>query len=48
VATHFGRQGDPHEVLVGNSADSYLTDARGRKSTAATRRAWVRHRMPLR
>ena len=28
---HFGRQGEPEDVVVGNSADSYLTDARGRK-----------------
>src|SRR4051812_50069344 len=28
---HFGRQGEPEDVIVGNSADSFLTDARGRK-----------------
>jgi hypothetical protein len=28
---HFGRQGEPEDVIVGNSADSYLTDTRGRK-----------------
>src|SRR3978361_14870 len=28
---HFGRQGEPEDVVIGNSADSYLTDARGRK-----------------
>ena len=28
---YFGRQGEPEDVIVGNSADSYLTDARGRK-----------------
>src|SRR3954452_7684006 len=28
---HFGRQSEPEDVIVGNSADSYLTDARGRK-----------------
>src|SRR6478672_10456829 len=28
---HFGRQGEPEDVVVGNSADSYLTDARGKK-----------------
>src|SRR5258708_7289267 len=28
---YFGRQGEPEDVVVGNSADSYLTDARGRK-----------------
>ena len=28
---HFGRGGEPEDVIVGNSADSYLTDARGRK-----------------
>jgi acetylornithine/succinyldiaminopimelate/putrescine aminotransferase len=28
---HFGRQGEPEDIIVGNSADSYLTDARGRK-----------------
>jgi len=28
---YFGRQGEPQDVVVGNSADSYLTDARGRK-----------------
>src|SRR6478672_7840386 len=28
---HFGREGEPEDVVVGNSADSYLTDARGRK-----------------
>src|SRR3954462_1924709 len=28
---HFGRQGEPEDVVVGNSADSFLTDARGRK-----------------
>ena len=28
---HFGRQGESEDVIVGNSADSYLTDARGRK-----------------
>ena len=28
---HFGRQGEPEDVVVGNSADSYLIDARGRK-----------------
>src|SRR5687767_8098211 len=28
---HFGRQGEPEDVIVGNSADSYLTDVRGRK-----------------
>src|SRR5205085_108628 len=28
---YFGRQGEPQDVIVGNSADSYLTDARGRK-----------------
>ena len=26
---YFGRQGPPRDVVVGNSADSYLTDARG-------------------
>ena len=28
---YFGRQGEPEDVIVGGSADSYLTDARGRK-----------------
>ena len=28
---YFGRQGEPEDVVVGHSADSYLTDARGRK-----------------
>src|SRR6476620_5408610 len=28
---YFGRQGEPEDVIVGNSADSYLTDTRGRK-----------------
>ena len=28
---HFGRQGEAEDVIVGDSADSYLTDARGRK-----------------
>jgi acetylornithine/succinyldiaminopimelate/putrescine aminotransferase len=28
---HFGRQGEPKDIIVGNSADSYLTDSRGRK-----------------
>lgn len=28
---HFGRHGEPEDVIVGNSADSYLIDARGRK-----------------
>src|SRR3569623_3820520 len=28
---YFGRRGEPEDVIVGNSADSYLTDARGRK-----------------
>lgn len=28
---YFGRQGEPTDVIVGNSADSYLTDTRGRK-----------------
>ena len=28
---HFGRHGDPQDVVVGNSADSYLIDTRGRK-----------------
>jgi adenosylmethionine-8-amino-7-oxononanoate aminotransferase len=28
---YFGRQGEAEDVIVGNSADSYLTDARGRK-----------------
>src|SRR4051794_10384875 len=28
---YFGRQGEPRDVVVGSSADSYLTDARGRK-----------------
>ena len=28
---HFGRQDEPEDVVVGNSADSHLTDARGRK-----------------
>ena len=28
---YFGREGEPEDVIVGNSADSYLTDARGRK-----------------
>src|SRR5207237_9724695 len=28
---HFGRQGEPEDVIVGDSADSYLTDARGRR-----------------
>src|SRR5687768_12249966 len=28
--THSGRQGEPQHVIVANSADSYLTDARGR------------------
>src|SRR4051812_46960982 len=28
---YFGRQGEPEDVIVGNSADSYLTDAPGRK-----------------
>src|SRR6187397_1818225 len=28
---YFGRQGEPDDVIVGSSADSYLTDARGRK-----------------
>jgi len=28
---YFGRQGEPEDVVVGNSADNYLTDARGRK-----------------
>ena len=28
---HFGRQSEPEDVVVGNSANCYLTDARGRK-----------------
>ena len=28
---YFGRHGEPQDVIVGNSADSYLIDARGRK-----------------
>jgi 4-aminobutyrate aminotransferase-like enzyme len=28
---YFGRQGDSEDIVVGNSADSYLTDSRGRK-----------------
>ncbi|MET0397118.1 MAG: aspartate aminotransferase family protein [Longimicrobiaceae bacterium] len=28
---YFGRQGEPGDVIVGDSADSYLTDTRGRK-----------------
>jgi len=28
---YFGRHGEPQDVVVGNSADSYLIDARGRK-----------------
>src|ERR1044072_4594027 len=28
---YFGRQDEPVDVIVGDSADSYLTDARGRK-----------------
>src|SRR3569832_3012456 len=28
---YFGRRGEPEDVIVGDSADSYLTDARGRK-----------------
>jgi 4-aminobutyrate aminotransferase-like enzyme len=28
---YFGRQGEPEDVIVGNSEDSYLTDTRGRK-----------------
>ena len=28
---YFGRQGEAEDIIVGNSADSYLTDARGRK-----------------
>ena len=28
---HFGRQGEPEKVIVGNSVDSYLIDSRGRK-----------------
>jgi 4-aminobutyrate aminotransferase-like enzyme len=28
---YFGRQGEPEDVVAGHSADSYLTDARGRK-----------------
>ena len=28
---YFGRQGEPEDVVVGSSAESYLTDARGRK-----------------
>ena len=28
---YFGRQSAPEDVIVGNSADSYLIDARGRK-----------------
>src|SRR3569623_1578209 len=28
---HFGRRGEAEDVIVGNSADSYLIDARGRK-----------------
>ena len=28
---YFGRRSAPEDVIVGNSADSYLTDARGRK-----------------
>jgi len=28
---HFGRQGEPEDVIVGNSADSYLIDTHGRK-----------------
>jgi acetylornithine/N-succinyldiaminopimelate aminotransferase len=28
---YFGRQGQPEDLIVGSSADSYLTDARGRK-----------------
>lgn len=28
---YFGRQGDPKDVVVGDSADSYLIDARGRR-----------------
>jgi glutamate-1-semialdehyde aminotransferase len=28
---YFGRQGEPEDVIVGNSEDSNLTDTRGRK-----------------
>ena len=28
---YFGRHGEPNDVIVGDSADSYLTDASGRK-----------------
>ncbi|HEV8199757.1 MAG TPA: aminotransferase class III-fold pyridoxal phosphate-dependent enzyme [Candidatus Polarisedimenticolia bacterium] len=28
---YFGREGEPEDVIVGDSADSSLTDARGRK-----------------
>lgn len=28
---YFGRRGEPKDVVVGHSADSYLTDSRGRK-----------------
>lgn len=28
---HFGRHGEPQDVVVGSSADSYLTDTRGRR-----------------
>jgi acetylornithine/N-succinyldiaminopimelate aminotransferase len=28
---YFGREGEPEDVIAGGSADSYLTDARGRK-----------------
>src|SRR6185436_13503358 len=28
---YFGRQGEPRDVIVGGSADSYLTDTRGRR-----------------
>ena len=28
---YFGREGEPEDVIVGHSANSYLIDARGRK-----------------
>jgi glutamate-1-semialdehyde aminotransferase len=28
---YFGREGEPQDVIVDNSVDSHLTDARGRK-----------------
>lgn len=32
---YFGRRGEPEDVIVGNSADSYLTDSRGRNTSTS-------------